>query len=71
MSRGLGDGYKRQVNALDDLAGRKTITDMDRGSLHAGMMASHRIIEITPPDVVDYAASVYDQHSRAWGKAKA
>jgi hypothetical protein len=62
---------RASVNALDDLAGRKTITDMDRGSLHAGMMASHRIIEITPPDVVDYAASVYDQHSRAWKRAKA
>lgn len=62
---------RASVNALDDLAGRKTITDMDRGSLHAGMMASHRIIEITPPDVVDYAAMVYDQHSRAWERAKA
>jgi hypothetical protein len=57
---------RASVNALDDLAKRKTITDQDRGSLHAGMMASHRIIEITDPGVVVEAAILYDQHSRTW-----
>lgn len=62
---------RASVNALDDLAKRKDITDQDRGALQSGMMASHRIIEITPPDVVDEAADIYDRHSRAWERAKA
>lgn len=62
---------RASVNALDDLAGRKTITDLDRGALQSGMMASHRIIAITPPDVVDEAAEIYDRHDRAWKRAHA
>jgi hypothetical protein len=60
---------RASVNALDDLAKSKTITDQDRGALHSGMMASHRIIKITDPGVVADAAIMYDQHSRAWGEA--
>lgn len=62
---------RASVNALDDLAKRKAITDLDRGSLHAGMLASHRIIEITDPGVVVEAAILYDQHSREWERANA
>lgn len=57
---------RSSVNALDDLARRRTITDMDRGSLQAGMMAAHRIISATPADVVDEAAWLYSQHDKVY-----
>lgn len=60
---------RASVNALDDLAKRQDITDMDRGALMGGMMASARIIEETPIEVVIEAALMYDQHSRDWGRA--
>jgi hypothetical protein len=60
---------RASVNALDDLAQRHQITDIDRGSLLAGMMAAQRIIEITPIEVVTDAAQLYDDTSKAWGKA--
>lgn len=59
---------RASVNALDDLAKRPTITDMDRGALMSGMQASSRIIEVTPIEAVIEAALMYDEHSRAWGK---
>lgn len=59
---------RASVNALDDLAKRPTITDMDRGALMSGMQASARIIEVTPIEAVIEAALMYDEHSRAWGK---
>lgn len=59
---------RASVNALDDLAKRPDITDMDRGSLMGGMQASARIIQATPIETVIEAALVYDEHSRAWGK---
>ncbi len=60
---------RASVNALDELAQRKQITEVDRGSLMAGMMAAQRIIEITPIEVVTDAAQLYDEHSKAWGQA--
>lgn len=59
---------RASVNALDDLAKRPTITDMDRGALMSGMQAAARIIEVTPIEAVIEAALMYDEHSRAWGK---
>ncbi len=59
---------RASVNALDDLAKRPTITDMDRGALMSGMQASARTIEVTPIEAVIEAALMYDEHSRAWGK---
>jgi hypothetical protein len=60
---------RASVNALDDLAQRKTITAIDRAALQSGMMASHRIIKITDAEVVVDAAIMYDKHSRAWRQA--
>lgn len=60
---------RASVNALDDLSQRKQITETDRGSLMAGMMAAQRIIEITPIEVVTDAAQMYDESSKAWGKS--
>ena len=62
------DNMRASVNALDDLAKRPTITDMDRGALMSGMQAAARIIEVTPIEAVIEAALMYDEHSRAWGK---
>lgn len=59
---------RASVNALDDLAGSPTITPELRASIHSGMMAAHRIIEITDPEVVVDAALIYDQHSQQWQK---
>lgn len=59
---------RASVNALDDLAKRPAITDMDRGALMSGMQAAARIIEVTPIEAVIEAALMYDEHSRAWGK---
>lgn len=60
---------RASVNALDDLAKRPEITEVDRGSLMGGMQAAARIIEITPIETVIEAALMYDQHSRDWGRA--
>lgn len=62
---------RASVNALDDLAKRPAITELDRGALHAGMMAAHRIIEVTPIEVVTDAAAMYDRMSDEWERAKA
>lgn len=57
---------RSSVNALDDLAKRPSITDIDRMAIHSGMLASVRIIEVTPPEVVDEAAWLYAKHSAEW-----
>lgn len=62
---------RASVNALDDLAKRPAITEPDRGALHAGMMAAHRIIEATPIEVVTDAAAMYDRMSEELEGAKA
>lgn len=62
---------RASVNALDDLAKRAEITDIDRGSILGGLQASARIIEATPIEVVSDAAILYDQRSREWERAKA
>ncbi len=60
---------RASVNALDDLKSRPGITDQDRASLHAGMLAAHRVIKDTPIDIVTQAAVMFDDHSRAWEAA--
>lgn len=60
---------RASVNALDDLAKRQEITDLDRGALMSGMRAAARVIEATPIEVVDDAALMYEEHSRNWGQA--
>lgn len=60
---------RASVNALDDLAQRQQITQIDRASILAGMMAAQRVIEVMPIEVVTDAAHLYDEHSRAWGKS--
>jgi hypothetical protein len=62
---------RASVNALDDLAMRAEITDIDRGSILGGLQASARIIEATPIEVVSDAAILYDEQSREWERAKA
>lgn len=62
---------RASVNALDDLKGRTAITDQDRASLHAGMLAAHRVIKACPIEVVVEAAQMYDQHSQEWERASA
>ncbi len=62
---------RASVNALDDLAKRPNITDLDRGALMSGMRAAARVIEATPIEVVDDAALMYEKHSREWERAKA
>ena len=49
------------VNALDDLKDRPQITEQDRQSLHSGMLAAKRILDITPAEVIDEAAMVYSR----------
>lgn len=61
---------RASVNALDDLAKRDAITDVDRGSIFGGLQASARIIAATPIEVVSEAAILYDQHSQAWEKGQ-
>lgn len=61
---------RASVNALDDLAKSPAITELDRGALQAGMMAAHRIIEVTPIEVVTEAAAMYDRMSVEWERAK-
>lgn len=62
---------RASINALDDLAQRQEITDVDRGSILGGLQASARIIAATPIEVVSEAAILYDQQSRAWEGANA
>lgn len=62
---------RASVNALDDLAKRSEITEMDRGSILGGLQASARIIAATPIEVVSDAAILYDQQSREWEGAQA
>lgn len=50
---------------------RNGITQDDRGSLHAGMLAASRILEITPEEVVNDAALMYAEHSRGYQARKA
>lgn len=61
---------RASVNALDDLAQRSEITDMDRGSILGGLQASSRIIAATPIEVVSEAAILYDQQSQAWERGQ-
>lgn len=56
------------INALDDLKDRRQITDLDRASLHAGMLAAQRIIKDSPIELVDAAAHTYAVHSAGWGQ---
>ena len=49
------------INALDDLKDRPAITDVDRGSIYAGLLASQELISLTPIEIVDDAARVYQQ----------
>jgi hypothetical protein len=57
---------RASVNALDDLASRKQITEVDRSSILSGMLAAQRVIEASPIEMVTNAAHLYDQHSKAW-----
>lgn len=56
------------INALDDLNAKDQITEQDRGSLHAGMLAAERVLKLTPPEVIDEAAVMYtfyhEQHMK-------
>jgi predicted hotdog family 3-hydroxylacyl-ACP dehydratase len=52
------------VNALDDLKDRAEITETDRGSIRAGMLAAKRILDLTPPQVIDQAALMYSQYHK-------
>lgn len=57
---------RASVNALDDLSKREQITELDRGAIHSGLQAAARIIENTPPEVVDQSAWMYAEHSQNW-----
>lgn len=57
------------INALDDLKSRPAITEVDRGSIYAGLMASQELIEDTPIDVVDGAAQMYKNMEYQLGMA--
>lgn len=59
------------INALDDLKERSHITLTDRGSIYAGMIASQELIQDTPIEIVDDAASIYDHMSREFNKESA
>lgn len=59
------------INALDDLKDRPEITPVDRGSIYAGLLASQELIEDTPIEVVDGAATMYQQMERELGLEKA
>lgn len=54
------------INGLDEMAKRKTISDVDRKVLHNGMLAAHRIIEATPIEVVLEAAAMFRRTSNEW-----
>lgn len=55
------------INALDDLKDRASITDVDRGSIYAGLLASQELIEDTPINIVDDAANMYQQMEQQLG----
>lgn len=59
------------VNALDDLKVRDEITDVDRSSIHAGMLAAHRIIKAAPIEYVNDAAVSYYDLSNSWASLEA
>ena len=56
------------INALDDLKDKDQISDVDRGAIHAGMLAAKRILDLTKPEVIDDAAMMYasfhEQHMK-------
>ncbi len=54
------------VNALDDLAAHANITQQDRESLHAGMLAAQRVLEASPVEAIENAAYTYAHHSQQW-----
>jgi hypothetical protein len=58
------------INALDDLKDRPSITPVDRGSIYAGLLASHALIEATPIEVVDGAAGMYQLMEREFERAR-
>jgi hypothetical protein len=55
------------INALDDLKDRPAITQVDRGSIYAGLLASQELIEETPIDIVDGAATMYARMEQELG----
>ena len=57
------------INALDDLKDRSTITQVDRGSIYAGLVASESLIEGAPIDMVDDAAQMYYRMEKELGMA--
>ena len=57
------------INALDDLKSRPVITPVDRGSIYAGLLASQELIENTPIDIVDGAATMYARMEQELGMA--
>ena len=57
------------INALDDLKDRSAITQVDRGSIYAGLLASQSLIEETPIDIVDGAATMYARMEQELGMA--
>lgn len=50
------------VNALDDLNEKEQISEVDRGAIHAGMLAAKRILDLTKPEIIDEAAMLYAMH---------
>jgi hypothetical protein len=57
------------INALDDLKDRPAITQVDRGSIYAGLLASQSLIAEAPIDVVDDAATMYARMEQEMGMA--
>ena len=55
------------INALDDLKDRTAITDVDRGSIYAGLLASDQLIKDTPINIVDDAANIYKRMEHQLG----
>jgi response regulator RpfG family c-di-GMP phosphodiesterase len=57
------------INALDDLKDKQTITQVDRGSIYAGLLASQELIEDTAIEIVDDAAQMYYRMEQQMGMA--
>jgi hypothetical protein len=57
------------INALDDLKSRPAITEVDRGSIYAGLLASDDFINKTPINIVDDAAAMYQRMEQQLGAA--
>ena len=55
------------INALDDLKNRPAITEVDRGSIYAGLLASDEFIKNTPINIVDEAAAMYQRMEQQLG----